>query len=189
VTLNRVVTEPYTIPETNVTLKTGTKIVIPVHAIHYDAKYYPDPDAFDPERFSDENARRLRPNTYMPFGDGPRFCIGTRVHKTGWRARSARPGTTFAAELNAVRSCFRQAVRRVRNENGPVRSAGQLRGDAVRQDPDPGEVRYRQFRHHTREHLAEVSETGRLSRILGDVPFFFSGLTISRRISHSVRGE
>lgn len=102
-TLNRVVTRPYVIPETNVTLETGTKIVIPVHAIHYDAKYYPDPHAFDPERFSDENVHGLQPNTYMPFGDGPRFCIGTRVYKHTDDARVAVVGT-FATELNVVRS-------------------------------------------------------------------------------------
>jgi len=93
VTLNRVVTKPYAIPETNVTLETGTKIVIPVQAIHYDAKYYPDPHTFDPERFSDENVQGLRPHTYMPFGDGPRFCIGTRVFtRRTKRARSSSRG-------------------------------------------------------------------------------------------------
>ncbi|VVC43860.1 Cytochrome P450, E-class, group I,Cytochrome P450,Cytochrome P450, conserved site [Cinara cedri] len=78
VTLNRVVTKPYVIPETNIKLKTGTKVVIPVHAIHYDSKYYSDPYDFNPERFSEENVHNLYPNTYMPFGDGPRFCIGKR---------------------------------------------------------------------------------------------------------------
>ena len=76
VTLNRVVTKPYILPGTQIELKTGTKIVIPVHAIHYDPKYYSNPEAFDPDRFSDENIHNLQPNTYMPFGDGPRFCIG-----------------------------------------------------------------------------------------------------------------
>lgn len=75
-TLNRVVTKPYVIPGTNIKLKTGTKIIIPAHALHFDSKYYPDPDDFDPERFSDENMNKIHPNTYMPFGDGPRFCIG-----------------------------------------------------------------------------------------------------------------
>lgn len=36
----------------------------------------------------------------------------------------------------------------------------------MRQDPDPGEIRHRQFRHHTREHLVKVSQSGRLSRTL-----------------------
>jgi len=77
VTLNRVVTKPYVIPGTQIKLKIGTKIVVPVHAIHYDPKYYSDPEAFEPDRFSDENIHNIQPNTYMPFGDGPRFCIGT----------------------------------------------------------------------------------------------------------------
>lgn len=81
VTLNRVVTKPYVLPGTMIKLKTGTKIVIPVHAIHYDPKYYADPEAFEPDRFSDENVHNLHPNTYMPFGDGPRFCIGTLLSR------------------------------------------------------------------------------------------------------------
>lgn len=79
VTLNRCVTKPYTLPGTKIKLSTGTKIVIPVHAIHHDPKYYTDPYAFEPERFSEENSHNLHPNTYMPFGDGPRFCIGKTV--------------------------------------------------------------------------------------------------------------
>lgn len=78
VTLNRVVTKPYVIPKTNIKLNTGTKIIIPVHAIHHDAKYYSDPYDFNPDRFSEENVDNLHPNTYMPFGDGPRFCIGIK---------------------------------------------------------------------------------------------------------------
>jgi len=76
VALNRVVTKPYVIPGTDIKLKPGTKIIIPAHGLHYDSKYYPDPETFDPERFSDENAHKLHPNTYVPFGDGPRICIG-----------------------------------------------------------------------------------------------------------------
>lgn len=74
--LTRVVTEPYTLPDTKITLERGTKILIPVRSIHYDPKYFPNPNEFNPERFSDENLNNLHPNTYMPFGDGPRQCIG-----------------------------------------------------------------------------------------------------------------
>ncbi|XP_050539634.1 probable cytochrome P450 6a13 isoform X3 [Daktulosphaira vitifoliae] len=76
--LTRVVTKPYTLPDTNITLENGTKILIPVRSLHYDCKYFPNPNEFDPERFSDENINKLHPNTYMPFGDGPRQCIAKR---------------------------------------------------------------------------------------------------------------
>ena len=52
------------------------KIVIPVTGIHRNPKFYPNPDKFDPERFSKENSHSLVPYTDLSFGEGPRFCIG-----------------------------------------------------------------------------------------------------------------
>lgn len=39
---------------------------------------FPDPDAFDPGRWRDDTARELQPGAYVPFGRGPRTCIGMR---------------------------------------------------------------------------------------------------------------
>ncbi|PBC28693.1 Cytochrome P450 [Apis cerana cerana] len=50
----------------------------PVYGLHHDPKYFPDPEKFDPERFNDANKRNIVPYTYMPFGLGPRKCIGNR---------------------------------------------------------------------------------------------------------------
>lgn len=66
----------------SITLSTGQKfeqdtlIVIPVWSLHHDPQYFPDPDKFDPERFSQENRDSIVPYTYLPFGEGPRMCIG-----------------------------------------------------------------------------------------------------------------
>ena len=46
--------------------------------MHHNAEFYPDPERFDPERFMPENKHRLVPYTYLPFGAGPRNCIGLR---------------------------------------------------------------------------------------------------------------
>ncbi|CAD0199579.1 unnamed protein product [Chrysodeixis includens] len=50
-----------------------------VNCLQMDPKYYPNPDVYDPERFSDENKHKIQPFTYMPFGSGPRICIGLRL--------------------------------------------------------------------------------------------------------------
>lgn len=57
-------------------MKKGEGLNIPVMAIHRDPQYFPDPMKFDPERFSDERKHEIQPFTYLPFGLGPRNCIG-----------------------------------------------------------------------------------------------------------------
>ncbi|XP_031624489.1 probable cytochrome P450 9f2 [Contarinia nasturtii] len=56
----------------------GDTFIFPVYAIHHDPKYFPNPEKFDPERFSDENKNSIISGTYLPFGIGPRNCIGSR---------------------------------------------------------------------------------------------------------------
>ncbi|XP_059612265.1 probable cytochrome P450 9f2 [Phlebotomus argentipes] len=51
---------------------------IPIVSFHKDPKFFPNPEKFDPERFSDENKSSINPNAYLPFGIGPRNCIGSR---------------------------------------------------------------------------------------------------------------
>ncbi|KAK3699413.1 hypothetical protein QZH41_018572, partial [Actinostola sp. cb2023] len=53
-------------------------IIVPVYSIHRDPKIYPDPERFDPERFSAEAKRSRDPYLYHPFGHGPRNCMGMR---------------------------------------------------------------------------------------------------------------
>jgi len=59
-------------------LQPGDGLMLPMFSIHRDPKYYPNPEKFDPERFSDENKDLINPSTYIPFGQGPRNCIGSR---------------------------------------------------------------------------------------------------------------
>lgn len=49
--------------------------------MHRDKKYYPNPEKFIPERFSPRNrsGKTFAEMPYMPFGDGPRICIGMRL--------------------------------------------------------------------------------------------------------------
>lgn len=54
----------------------GTAVMIVPYSMHRDRRYWPDPDRFDPDRFLPE-AKKERPRfAYLPFGGGPRVCIG-----------------------------------------------------------------------------------------------------------------
>ncbi|CAB3238026.1 unnamed protein product [Arctia plantaginis] len=59
-------------------VRKGTGITIPVYAFHRDPKFFSNPEKFDPERFSEENKHKINPFAYMPFGIGPRNCLGSR---------------------------------------------------------------------------------------------------------------
>lgn len=73
----RICTQTYRIPNSNVVIEKSTSVEIPVWGIHMDADYYSNPDVFDPERFTEENkTQRKEELTFLPFGDGPRLCIG-----------------------------------------------------------------------------------------------------------------
>ncbi|XP_057324865.1 cytochrome P450 6B1-like [Microplitis mediator] len=73
----RVSSEKYTFSGTNLTIPKGVIIWIPIMGIQKDPKYYPNPELFDPERFENGKSKRP-PMSYLPFGDGPRNCIGWR---------------------------------------------------------------------------------------------------------------
>lgn len=66
----------YKIPDTDFVLPEGTHVNIGVLGLHHDPEYYPNPEKFDPDRFTEENKNKRPAYTYLPFGDGPRICIG-----------------------------------------------------------------------------------------------------------------
>ncbi|XP_050069678.1 probable cytochrome P450 6a14 [Anopheles maculipalpis] len=76
--LMRVSNEPYHLPTLNVTLDKGTMVFIPVHSYHHDPAIFPDPKRFDPDRFAPESINSRHSYAFLPFGEGPRNCIGMR---------------------------------------------------------------------------------------------------------------
>lgn len=52
----------------------GDTVILPIYALQRHHAYWPDPDRFDPSRFADPKA--IDRFAYLPFGDGPRICIG-----------------------------------------------------------------------------------------------------------------
>uniref|UniRef100_A0A182TBD6 Cytochrome P450 n=1 Tax=Anopheles maculatus TaxID=74869 RepID=A0A182TBD6_9DIPT len=81
-TLPRICTKDFELPPQfptdtkRVTLRSGTSVVIPVYAIHYDPEIYPSPYVFDPERFLEENRQSRPRHAFLGFGEGPRLCLG-----------------------------------------------------------------------------------------------------------------
>ncbi|KAG8267662.1 hypothetical protein J6590_108599 [Homalodisca vitripennis] len=79
--LTRVCTERYQFPGTDLVIEKGVRVNIPTYAIHHDPDIYPDPYKFDPDRFSEENSKDRHHYAFLPFGEGPRICIGMRFGK------------------------------------------------------------------------------------------------------------
>ncbi|GAB0087592.1 Cytochrome P450 [Sergentomyia squamirostris] len=76
--LVRLVTNDYQIPGTKLTLKKGTGLITSIYSIHRDPEIYPNPERFDPDRFTEDEIAKRHPMAWLPFGEGPRMCIGTR---------------------------------------------------------------------------------------------------------------
>ncbi|XP_067633194.1 uncharacterized protein [Eurosta solidaginis] len=66
-------------PYNDYTLPKDMPVFIPVYGLQHDPKYWPNPETFDPERFTPENKKLHEPMAYLPFGAGPRNCIGNRL--------------------------------------------------------------------------------------------------------------
>lgn len=73
--LQRRCERPYRLPDTDITIDKNIDIVVPVYSLQNDEQYFPEPDKFIPERFLPENKQHHK-FSYLPFGDGPRACIG-----------------------------------------------------------------------------------------------------------------
>lgn len=59
----------------------GTTVIPYIYGAHHNAAYWKDPDKFDPSRFMGENEDKIHPFAHIPFGGGPRVCIGQNMAK------------------------------------------------------------------------------------------------------------
>lgn len=57
-------------------LPKGSQLLLSQWIVHRDPRFFPDPEAFEPERWSPERSKGLPKYAYFPFGGGPRVCIG-----------------------------------------------------------------------------------------------------------------
>ncbi|CAH0687994.1 unnamed protein product [Spodoptera exigua] len=75
--LDRIATKDYKIDD-KLTIPAGTAVYVNGVSMQMDPEYFPNPEVFNPDRFLPENERTITPYTFMPFGEGPRNCIGMR---------------------------------------------------------------------------------------------------------------
>src|SRR5579863_2722846 len=60
----------------NVAVPRGSTVIVFIHGVHHSQRHWPEPERFDPTRFSKANEKLHTPFTHLPFGAGPRGCIG-----------------------------------------------------------------------------------------------------------------
>jgi cytochrome P450 len=63
-------------------VRKGTMVFVSPYIQHHDPRWFEEPEEFHPERFSEENEKKIRAHAYIPFGAGPRACIGSRFTLT-----------------------------------------------------------------------------------------------------------
>ncbi|XP_070556745.1 cytochrome P450 3A5-like [Ptychodera flava] len=61
-----------------INIKKGMYVAVSIYAIHHNPEFYPEPEKFIPERFTKEEKEKRHPYAWLPFGAGPRNCIGMR---------------------------------------------------------------------------------------------------------------
>lgn len=83
--IGKICTEPFEFEKSDgerVKVEKGILSIIPIYSLHHDADVFPDPESFIPERFDEENGgvKKFKEMGYfMPFGDGPRICLGMKL--------------------------------------------------------------------------------------------------------------
>jgi len=107
----------------------GTNIIVSQWVLHRDPRLYPDPERFDPERWREEVAgRRSLPKfAYLPFGAGPRVCVGaslaltesalvlaTLIERFRFSLASAEPVKAFPSVTLRPKQGLRLRVERLR---------------------------------------------------------------------------
>ncbi|KAK0166843.1 hypothetical protein PV327_004323 [Microctonus hyperodae] len=82
------------------TVYPGTEIIISTIGLHRDPTFWENPDVFDPERFSDDKRRNYHKFIYLPFGSGPKSCVGMRIAIMQMKAALATLLKNYSIEVD-----------------------------------------------------------------------------------------
>ena len=80
-------------------IKRGTMVMIAPWAVHRHQALWPNPDVFDPDRFLPEREHEIVSGSYIPFGAGPRVCVGAAFATTEATLILARILRTYRIEV------------------------------------------------------------------------------------------
>lgn len=93
--LSRICNEDHYIEKYKTQIKAGNSVVLSIHAAHTDPEYWQNPHKYDPERFMPGNKEKIVPGSYLPFGLGPRQCLGMRFALTNSKVALSKLLTAF----------------------------------------------------------------------------------------------
>merc|ERR1712029_984484 len=75
---------------------------IPVYVVHHDPSIWSEPETFQPERFLNEEGSSIKPCSWLPFGGGPRQCIGERFAMVEMKIAMTKLLSKFSIEANEM---------------------------------------------------------------------------------------
>jgi cytochrome P450 len=107
-------------------IRPGTTVLIPIHHIHHDPRWWPNPDTFDPSRFCPPDKDRPR-SAYLPFGGGRRICIGQSFALMEMVLMAAIMSQRFTFDLAPDYPVELEATLTLRPKNGVHMIAGRRR--------------------------------------------------------------
>jgi cytochrome P450 len=110
----------------------GSTVIVPIHRIHHDARFWPDPEVYDPARFMPGAGKDRHRSAYLPFGGGRRICIGTSFALMETTLITAMMSREFVFDLVPGHPVEPEATLTLRPRNG-VRMVGRRRRAAARE--------------------------------------------------------
>lgn len=96
----------------------GTNVMVSPHVMHQNPRYWEDPERFDPDRFSPEARERRSKFAYIPFGGGPRSCIGSNFAMMEMQIAITTLLQAFDLEIAQTEPVEREAVISIRPKGG-----------------------------------------------------------------------